>query len=512
MAVIATTLVDVSPESLATKAKGLLKRVNKLRLLGLAMEGGAAAIGLPAFGLLAQGTKAVGDLFTGQATEKDMTVLKDAGDEIKKKSDGLIAPAEKRSPPEEIAAFRDEFGDILTQLNKTLIVFIDNLDRCLPRNLIHTLEAIRLFLFLPKTAFVIAADEDMVRHAVSEHFHNPSERLVGDYLDKLIQKPVRVPRVGIQEVRAYLFLLLASNYGVDSEKLAGMRHFLVDRLRQSWNPDIKFGVADVLDVLGETTNETLRRTFDMADRIAPSLAFSARVQGNPRIVKRMLNVVWMRISVAQKRHMLLDESVIIKLALFERCTDTAATEAFHNAINAASDGRPQFLADIEAEECDDKIIREKCPPAWAAHALFALDWATLDPKLANVDLRPAVYLARETVPLRVVSSAMSQTAVRAVEALLNTPTVSSLAARAAAQSIAPSERILVMEALIREMRRNATWTHSRSDFRGAVILAEQASQTSVILARFIQSLPFKQMPPWMSTMISGKTWAQQAKA
>src|SRR5271154_2947835 len=58
-------------------------------------------------------------------------------------------------PPEEIAAFRRQFGEVLEGLNRTLVVFIDNLDRCLPENAIHTLEAVRLFLFMPNTAFVI---------------------------------------------------------------------------------------------------------------------------------------------------------------------------------------------------------------------------------------------------------------------------------------------------------------------------------------------------------------------
>ena len=39
------------------------------------------------------------------------------------------------------------------------LVIVDDLDRCLPATAIATLEAIRLFLFVPRTAFVIGADE-----------------------------------------------------------------------------------------------------------------------------------------------------------------------------------------------------------------------------------------------------------------------------------------------------------------------------------------------------------------
>jgi hypothetical protein len=62
-------------------------------------------------------------------------------------------------------------------LNTTLIAFIDNLDRCLPDVAISTLEAIRLFLFMPRTAFVIAADEDMIRHSVAKHFAGDVPRI-----------------------------------------------------------------------------------------------------------------------------------------------------------------------------------------------------------------------------------------------------------------------------------------------------------------------------------------------
>lgn len=67
----------------------------------------------------------------------------------------------------------------------TLVVLIDDLDRCLPETTISTLEAIRLFLFLKNTAFVIAADNDMIKHAVRRHFEGvEDDLLVTNYFDK----------------------------------------------------------------------------------------------------------------------------------------------------------------------------------------------------------------------------------------------------------------------------------------------------------------------------------------
>ena len=61
---------------------------------------------------------------------------------------GLLKPNEETSPPKEIQALRDTFEETLDELGVTLVVLIDDLDRCLPETTISTLEAIRLFLFL----------------------------------------------------------------------------------------------------------------------------------------------------------------------------------------------------------------------------------------------------------------------------------------------------------------------------------------------------------------------------
>jgi predicted KAP-like P-loop ATPase len=67
--------------------------------------------------------------------------------------------------------FRADFGKLLEEAKrKTLVVFIDDLDRCLPDTIIATLKAIELFLFVSGTAFVIGADERPVPYTVRLRF------------------------------------------------------------------------------------------------------------------------------------------------------------------------------------------------------------------------------------------------------------------------------------------------------------------------------------------------------
>lgn len=276
-------------EKLYEKALSIGKRINKLRALGWAAEGTALAFGVPTFGLLSKAIDSIGNGINGSAGEEDAQNVTEI---ISKGKESLkdILNEEKSSAPKEITALKSEFEDLLESLNKKVIVFVDNLDRCLPKQTIETLEALRLFLFMKNTAFIIAADEEMVRFAVKDHFNGIDERHITDYLDKLIQFPVKVPRISTREVRAYLFLLYASiheNYVNERAKLENLRNGLESNLRLSWKDD-PIKVKNALALLDEQAVDTLNlsNNFYVSDRIAHLLAENKYIEGNPRIVKR----------------------------------------------------------------------------------------------------------------------------------------------------------------------------------------------------------------------------------
>ncbi|MBB4383403.1 putative KAP-like P-loop ATPase [Bradyrhizobium sp. SBR1B] len=139
---------------------------------------------------------------------------------------------EEKNVPEAIHEFREEFRELLDEAKiEQLVVMIDDLDRCLPSTAIETLEAaIRLFLFVPKTAFIIGADEGMIEYAVRQHFPDlpvssgplPYAR---NYLEKLIQVPFRIPALGTQETRTYVTLLLVES--IVGHDHAGFKELLV---------------------------------------------------------------------------------------------------------------------------------------------------------------------------------------------------------------------------------------------------------------------------------------------
>lgn len=507
MEVIASTLIDAAAEtSILPKAKKLASRVNKMRLLGLLVEGGALAMGIPAFGLGAKGVDALGKLFSGDADVDSLGVLKEEGAKAKDHLTGLLSEEKEQTPPKQIEAFRREFSDVLNSLGKTLVVFVDNLDRCLPKQTIHTLEALRLFLFMSHTAFVVAADEEMVRHSVSEHFKDPGDRHVTDYLDKLIQVPVRVPRLGVQEVRAYLFMLFASaGNKVPSDRMEALRAGLEDNLRKAWR-DEPISTEKALELLGADVPATVAEAFPIADRIAPMLASSHSVLGNPRIVKRLLNVVRMRVRVAALREMPVDEALIAKVALFERCMDEKAVAHLYSMINGAAGGKPEVLAELEGYLEDPSKFADACPDAWASKVELVRDWIRLDPQLSSVDLRPVVYLSRETTPLRILRAGLSSDAAEALAVLKRTTNTSSPSAKAALQTIPAAEHTAVMIQLIESMRSHSDWTNRASGFDGAQLLAEKSTDAGALLSDFIHTIMPDKIKPWLSSRLKDATW------
>jgi len=505
--IIATELIRAAEgnESLATKTKNLLARVDGFRAMGLVAEGTALLAGIPTGGILARSVDAFGSATDGIQNQEEFRKLGDTAKEAKGKTGGLLKPAEKKSPPQQINAFRDEYGEILAELGKPLVVVIDNLDRCLPANAIHTLEAIRLFLFLTNTAFIIAADEEMIRSSVADYFKGASDRHQIDYLDKLIQVPIRVPKAGVREIRSYLFMLYAVDARLSVEKLDRLRTGLEQSLQQSWK-DEPISRQDALILTGESEDSALARAFSRADRIAPVLSNSPIIHGNPRIVKRLLNVVKMRSQIAKRRSMPLDEAIITKLVIFERCVGVKATADFYRLVDAEQ-GMPTLLKQLE--EGVDQIPSD-APETWTDNPTtksFIIEWARLEPRLSEIDLRAAIYLSRETMPIGAYVVGLSPAGREVLDVLVDTKNTSSPTAENLLDTLPREEQIPVMEGVISHLRQVSDWSRKPKGFAGACLLARHSSEAAKILIRYLHELELGDKAPiWMKTLLKEEQW------
>ena len=504
---IASHLIQAAKdeETILKKSKNLFARINGLRLLGLMAEGAALAAGVPTFGLISKTFETAKESLDGVQNETESKQIVEVGKNLVDSGKNLIKPKEKQTPPQQIDEFRKEYSEILQDLGKKLVIVIDNLDRCLPANAIQTLEAIRLFLFLNRTAFIIAADEEMIRHSVAEHYKDLSYRHQIDYLDKLIQIPIRVPKAGVLEIRAYLYMLYAIHQKVPTGKLASLRQFLETHLQQSWKSQ-SLNPEEVAKTIEEQHNQALLSDFERANRVAPLLANSPNIHGNPRIVKRILNTIKMRTKIANKRQMSLDEAIITKLVIFERCVDSDVVTKFYQSINE-EDGNSELLKGLEKNnEQNLSMLSEN-----KSIQTFIKEWVKLEPKLSDVNLRAAIYLSRETIPLNTYTAQLSQKAQDVLSILLVTKSkTGSQNTQTAIQGLTIDEQISVMEALIEQLRKLDNWDKSPDGFMGACLLAANSEDGAKILTRFIAELKNKDINyPWLNKRLKSETWYKE---
>ena len=87
-----------------------------------------------------------------------------------------------------------------------LVVFIDDLDRCLPDKMIQVLETIKLFMDKRGCIFILGADITIIQQAISKHYED--SQLTGDntkeYLDKIIQLRFDLPPIRDINMEDYL--------------------------------------------------------------------------------------------------------------------------------------------------------------------------------------------------------------------------------------------------------------------------------------------------------------------
>ena len=373
------------------KAKSLVKRINLLRLAQLGGETAATIItGVPV-GLIGKVVESGTEAFRNKSVQEGHAAVQEAQTATK----GLLNEAQPISLPKEIQSFRDALEELLDDLGITLVVFVDDLDRCLPKTAISTLEAIRLLLFLRRSAFVIAADDVFIRGAVRVHFAGTGldDDIATNYFDKLIQVPLRVPRLGPNETKAYtalLFLERAHRNGqLDAENFDSAKSSVETRLRETWtgkSVDLTF-----LESLAPQGSSELLGLMGLAERLAPLLFSASTVQANPRLVKRFLNTVFLRKTLAKPQNIDVDVQVLAKWHLLERCDESIAN-ALAERVSAESEGKVEVLREAEevAKEEDQKL------PTLFGDKKFAREWLRLEPPLGDMDLRPILHLSRDS--------------------------------------------------------------------------------------------------------------------
>jgi predicted KAP-like P-loop ATPase len=504
MEVIANTLTEEAKtrQKGVDKAKEFLKRINWLRVaktgIGIAAP---LALGLPPMGIVSEVMNIAKMLQSGELTKESLQEAGSTAQEAYEKFSGFLKPKEEKTPPKEIQAIRNSFEETLQEIGITLVVLIDDLDRCLPETTVSTLEAIRLFLFLKNTAFVIAADDEMIKHAVKKHFElEANNDLVVNYFDKLIQIPLRVPALGTQEVRAYLILLFVEESELNEIIKEKIRDEVIKQLSLSWKG--KRVDRTFISSLGIDLPDSLQAKIETAERLAHIMTISSKINGNPRLIKRFLNTLSIRMSISQSHGVGVDEAVLVKLLLFERCGNPNAYSKLLAKVNEHGEGKPMFLAEWEADSAIGKEIA--LTEEWNED--FIKEWLKLTPTLADKDLRGALYVSREHAPIITPEDRLSSAAAGLLDALMQAPDMAS-SIKEDLSRIPRAELSVIMDRLLERAKQEQEWGVPK--ILEACITVSRIDETQAQrLANFLSGIIPSQIKASIVPKISDEIWAK----
>lgn len=512
------------------KVKKLLKRVNGFKL---ATGVGKIALGLGS-GILPVAMSGGLD-FISLFSE-----LKDKGKDIDLENlKGAIEEKDKKKEEEEsnrrrqVREFRKDFAQLLDDSEiKRLVVVIDDLDRCLPDTIIETLEAIKLFLFVKNTAFILGADELLVKYAVRKRFPElPGERVeVGrDYLEKLVQFPVRVPPLGRAEIETYIALLFTNltTELSDGQREQARQHAI--KVNEASLTTINFSAAVAQSLFGAALPDSLKERLDLAGRIAPVLAMG--LKGNPRQCKRFLNTLLMRLQMAKSRTITLQQRILAKLMLLEYFKPQSFRRLAE--LQSEQNGQPQELALMEMIARDkesqtdalvkpladsgkedkklesgkpkaEKIVSAKAKKLESEFQLWldqnwTHDWLKTEPSLDGIDLRPYFFFSRDllSASLGVEINRMSPNAQEVLNGLLNESQAVRTGALTKVETLSLGDAAAIFESLAQRAQQQEEYGNDNEPFKRLFDLSNIRQELQGELILFLGRLSESAVEPFV---------------
>jgi hypothetical protein len=244
--------------------------------------------------------------------------------------DALSGSNNRLGPKSLYVAIFEELRSTLADLAKAgvsrIVIFVDDLDRCLPASALDVLESMKLFFDLPGFVFVVGMDESVIDRAITAKNDTMTDPAGGrpgrEYAKKIFQIPYTLPMMLPQQLDD-LLLTMYREAGIDGDQLA----------------DLDKRVRPYLDVI----------------------AVQRRV--NPREVKRFINSYTLQILI---RHDLDAEAILALQTLAFRqdwlCLYEALSihpNSFAHALREYRDGAEDQLRALlpELPEFPDELSR-----------------------------------------------------------------------------------------------------------------------------------------------------------
>lgn len=297
---------------------------------------------------------------------------------------------------ETMEAFDRDFAELLKKASiSRIVVFIDDLDRCSSTKVIETFETIKLFLNTPSCTFVIGADAAKIEQAVAEVYKVAEAKRQQDFLEKIVQIPFNIPEQDLKDIACYVGMLVIGRHLPDEhwprliqERPAFYKAASVEKAICQWpgNNRAVFVAGSIDDVDAE-----------LKGMMPYAVSLGRGLRGNPRQIKRVLNILALRQKLATQNELKIDQGVLVKLTVLEY-----VWSKFFNAVVETADpetGRSPLIEEVTKAGVEGADKQEGSKLISDALALPGLvNYLLLEPRLdGTLNLSPYLFLAQTSL-------------------------------------------------------------------------------------------------------------------
>lgn len=305
----------------------------------------------------------------------------------------LIDEVEKGNTSKIVESFRNIFEQLVKDADyKAIVVYVDDLDRCDPKKIIECLEAVKLFVNVDRTAFVIGADERILEYAIKMHYPIEQEKEeisspFSDYLEKLIQLPYKLPKLSDNEQETYITLLLCKQHLNDTlfEKI--YNDYVEFRKRD------KYSKYDIDNLKSSGIINDWKPIEEMLPIVPLMKQF---LNGNPRQLKRFLNTLYVRIELADVAGFDdIKPDVLVKLMVLEY--NTLYRNRFEELYRMQrNNGGVLDIQNAEVQAMTEQgVLDEAWKENWSSE--FLKRWLAAKPSLGGIKLQNYFWVSRDAL-------------------------------------------------------------------------------------------------------------------
>lgn len=254
----------------------------------------------------------------------------------------------------EIRDFKKNLEDLLKESKlKKIVIVLDDLDRCSPDKILEILDVTKLFLSIEKIIFIIAIDERIIRDAINRKFPSDSLRSYNDYINKMVQIPLKLREPTEKEISLYIYKLVLQLHLDESDFNIIINHSSFPRISK-YKSLIQENCIKT-DILKKEFHfeDVLVQEIEVINTIRDEVATCLR--GSPRSAKIFLNTFYIRKSLLKLYSIDdVDLSLLAKLMLLEIMNEGCYKDLSNWAYNGDLKLYKQFFDFSEENDLKNK--------------------------------------------------------------------------------------------------------------------------------------------------------------